>query len=96
MLSPRSVSAILWCTMRRRGSTVARTSGKAAAMVKIFATKMADEIVDHTVQAFGAMGVTKELPLQLMAQKARVMRIYEGPSEVHRMSLARQILESVK
>lgn len=65
-------------------------------MVKIFATEMTDEIVDHAVQAFGAMGVTKELPLQLMAQKARVMRIYEGPSEVHRTSLARQILESVK
>lgn len=69
---------------------------QAAAMVKIFATEMTDEIVDHAVQAFGAMGVTKELPLQLMAQKARVMRIYEGPSEVHRTSLARQILESVK
>ena len=41
------------------------------------------------------MGVTKELPLQLIAQKARVMRIYEGPSEVHRMTLARRILKSV-
>lgn len=67
-----------------------------AAMVKVFATEMAGEIVDHAMQAFGAMGVTKELPLQLMAQKARVMRIYEGPSEVHRMSLARNILASIK
>jgi acyl-CoA dehydrogenase len=57
---------------------------------------MVGEIVDHAVQAFGAMGVTKELPLQLMAQKARVMRIYEGPTEVQRMSLARQILASVR
>jgi alkylation response protein AidB-like acyl-CoA dehydrogenase len=69
---------------------------QAAAMVKIFATEMVGEIVDHAVQAFGAMGVTKELPLQLMAQKARVMRIYEGPSEVHRVSLARRILAGVK
>src|SRR5215213_8868075 len=69
---------------------------QAAAMVKIFAAEMAGEIVDHAVQAFGAMGVTKEMPLQLMAQKARVMRIYEGPSEVHRMAVARQILASVK
>ncbi len=67
----------------------------AAAMVKIFATEMVGEIADHAVQAFGAMGVTKELPLQLIAQKARVMRIYEGPSEVHRMTLARRILKSV-
>ena len=69
---------------------------QAAAMVKVFATEMAGEIVDHAMQAFGAMGMTKELPLQLMAQKARVMRIYEGPSEVHRMTIARRILASVK
>lgn len=69
---------------------------QAAAMVKIFATEMVGKIIDYAVQAFGAMGVTKELPLQLMAQKARVMRIYEGPSEVHRMSIARRVLASVK
>jgi len=69
---------------------------QAAAMVKVFATEMVGDIVDHAIQAFGAMGVTKELPLQLMAQKARVMRIYEGPSEVHRMTIARRILASVK
>lgn len=69
---------------------------QAASMVKIFATEMASEIVDYATQTFGAMGVTKELPLQLMAQKARVMRIYEGPTEVHRMSVARRILASVK
>ena len=67
-----------------------------ASMIKIFATEMAGEIVDYAMQSFGAMGVTKELPLQLMAQKARVMRIYEGPSEVHRMSVARRILASVR
>jgi alkylation response protein AidB-like acyl-CoA dehydrogenase len=57
---------------------------------------MVGEIVDHAVQSFGAMGVTKELPLQLMTQKARVMRIYEGPSEVHHVTIARRILASVK
>ena len=39
-----------------------------------------------------AMGVTKELPLQLFAQRVRAMRVYEGPSEVHRMVIARRIL----
>jgi acyl-CoA dehydrogenase len=66
------------------------------AMVKVFATEMVGEILDHAMQAFGAMGMTKELPLQLMAQKACVMRIYEGPSEVHRMTVAWGILASVK
>jgi acyl-CoA dehydrogenase len=67
-----------------------------ASMIKVFATEMASEILDHAIQSFGAMGVTKELPLQLMAQKVRVMRIYEGPSEVHRMSIAKRVLATIK
>jgi acyl-CoA dehydrogenase len=65
-------------------------------MLKVYATEMASEIIDNAMQSFGAMGVTKELPLQLMAQKVRVMRVYEGPSEVHRQTIARRILKSVK
>ena len=65
-------------------------------MIKVFATEMAADVIDRAMQAFGAMGVTKELPLQLMAQKVRVMRIYEGPSEVHRMTIARRILKEYK
>ena len=63
-----------------------------ASMIKVFATEMATEVIDHAMQTFGAMGVTKELPLPLMAQKVRTMRIYEGPTEVHRMVIARRIL----
>jgi len=64
-----------------------------ASMVKVFGTEMAQEVLDHAMQTFGAMGMTKELPLQLLAQQVRVMRIYEGPSEVHRMAIARRILK---
>lgn len=53
---------------------------------------MATEAIDHAMQTFGAMGVAKELPLQLLAQKVRTMRIYEGPSEVHRVVIARRII----
>jgi acyl-CoA dehydrogenase len=63
-----------------------------ASMVKLYGTEMVTEIIDHAMQAFGAMGMAKELPLQLMAQKARTMRIYEGPSEVHRMAIARRVI----
>jgi alkylation response protein AidB-like acyl-CoA dehydrogenase len=67
-----------------------------ASMVKVFATEMASEIIDSAMQTFGAMGVTKELPLHLMAQKARVMRVYEGPTEVHRMVIARRELGATR
>lgn len=63
-----------------------------ASMIKVFATEMASGVIDHAMQAFGAMGMTKEMPLQLMAQKVRTMRVYEGPTEVHRMVVARRQL----
>jgi acyl-CoA dehydrogenase len=63
-----------------------------ASMIKVFGTEMAQEVLDHAMQTFGAMGMTKELPLQLMASQVRVQRIYEGPSEVHRMAIARRML----
>lgn len=63
-----------------------------ASMIKLWGTEMATEVIDNAMQAFGAMGVAKELPLQLMAQKVRTMRVYEGPSEVHRMAIARRII----
>ena len=61
-------------------------------MIKVYATDMAWEIIDHAMQAFGAMGMTKELPLQLMASKVRTMRVYEGPDEIHRWVVARRVL----
>jgi len=61
-------------------------------MVKVFATEMAWEVIDHAMQCFGAMGMTKELPLHLMASSVRNMRIYDGPSEVHRMVVARNLM----
>lgn len=63
-----------------------------ASMIKVWGTEMATEIIDNAMQSFGAMGVAKELPLQLMAQKVRTMRVYEGPTEVHRMTIARRLI----
>jgi acyl-CoA dehydrogenase len=63
-------------------------------MIKSYATEMAWEVVDHAMQTFGAMGMTKELPLQLMASKLRTMRIYDGPTEVHKWVVARNLLGS--
>ncbi|MCI3134388.1 acyl-CoA dehydrogenase family protein [Phenylobacterium aquaticum] len=61
-------------------------------MIKVFATEMAWEVIDQAMQCFGAMGMTKEMPLQLMASSVRNMRIYDGPSEVHRMVVARNLM----
>jgi acyl-CoA dehydrogenase len=63
-----------------------------ASMLKVFATEMAGEVIDNAMQSFGAMGMTRELPLNIMAQRMRLARIYEGPSEAHRMVVARRTL----
>ncbi len=61
-------------------------------MIKAYAVEMAWEVVDHAMQVFGAMGMTRELPLHLMAARLRTMRIYEGPTEVHKWVVARNRL----
>ena len=63
-------------------------------MLKVYATEMAQEIIDHAMQAFGAMGMTKETPLNILAGRVRNMRIYDGPSEVHRMVVARNLMDT--
>src|SRR3954468_15537154 len=52
---------------------------QAAAMVKLFATEMVGEIVDHAMQAFGAMGMAKELPLQLRHRRPGSCGFTRGP-----------------
>ncbi len=64
-----------------------------ASMVKVYATEMAQEVIDHAMQSFGAMGMTRELPFAIMSERVRLSRIYEGPSEVHRMVIARRTLK---
>lgn len=63
-------------------------------MIKAYATEMAWEVVDRAMQTFGAMGMTRELPLHMMASKIRTMRIYDGPTEVHQWVVARNLLGS--
>ncbi len=71
-----------------------RDTRQEISMIKAFATEMAWEVVDRAMQTFGAMGMTKEMPLQLMAAKLRTMRIYDGPTEVHKWVVARNLLGS--
>lgn len=60
--------------------------------VKAYATEMAYEVLDHAMQMYGAMGMTKEIPLSLMSGHMRTMRIYDGPTEVHKWVVARNLL----
>jgi (R)-benzylsuccinyl-CoA dehydrogenase len=55
---------------------------------------MVGRVVDRAIQLFGGMGVSKDLPIEYMARASRVWRIFEGPSEVHRWFIARDLLRN--
>jgi len=64
-----------------------------ASMLKFYATEMATEAIDLSMQSWGAMGMCKDMPLHILSSEMRTMRIYDGPSEVHRMVVARSLLK---
>jgi acyl-CoA dehydrogenase len=63
-----------------------------ASVAKVFATETAFRVVDRCVQILGGMGVAKEYPFERWFREMRIKRIGEGPSEVHRMVVARELL----
>ena len=64
-----------------------------AAMVKVYATEMADRVVDCVLQIHGGMGYMKDSPIERAYRDARILRIYEGTSEVQRMIIAEELLK---
>ncbi|MFI4997393.1 MAG: acyl-CoA dehydrogenase family protein [Hyphomicrobiales bacterium] len=65
-----------------------------ASVAKVYATEIAGKVVDRCIQIFGGLGVAKEMPLERWYRELRIKRIGEGPSEVHRMVIARDLLGS--
>ena len=65
-----------------------------ASIAKLYCTEMGFRVVDRMMQIMGGMGVAKELALEHWFRALRVSRIVEGPSEVHRYVIARDLLGS--
>jgi alkylation response protein AidB-like acyl-CoA dehydrogenase len=63
-------------------------------VLKFYAARVLNEVIDRAVQVHGARGLTDETPLATMLMHARAGRIYDGPDEVHRMVVARRILKA--
>ncbi len=73
-----------------QGVTDLRMEGS---MLKVKATEMLTEIADRAIQLHGGVGLSKELGIEYVYRMVRVWRIVEGPSEIHRMSLAKRLLD---
>jgi alkylation response protein AidB-like acyl-CoA dehydrogenase len=63
-----------------------------ASMAKLFASEMAARVTDAALQIHGGYGFTRALPLERYVRDVRIMRIYEGSSEVQRNIIARSVL----
>jgi acyl-CoA dehydrogenase len=66
------------------------------AAIKVLTPQVLMNAVQRTIQVHGALGVTNELPLARMWQGAISMGIIDGPTEVHKVTVARQLLKRYK
>ena len=76
--------------MDNEGSSAAR---KEIAIIKFWGGHVLHDAIDRAIQVHGSLGFTTDLPLESMYKAARAGRIYDGPDEVHRQTVARQILK---
>ena len=63
-----------------------------SAMVKLYCSEMCNRVIDRAVQVHGGMGYMREFDIERMYRDARILRIYEGTSEVQRMIIAEDLL----
>jgi acyl-CoA dehydrogenase len=76
--------------MDRDGPAAARVE---IAMIKYYGAGVLYNVIDRAIQAHGSLGFSTDLPLEQMYRAARAARIYDGPDEVHKVTVARQVLK---
>ncbi len=67
---------------------------KQAAMAKYFASEVAETVASKAVEVFGGVGFTKDYPVEKLYRDAKIGRIYEGTSNMQRMTIAKQLLST--
>ncbi len=65
----------------------------AISLIKFRGAEYLHNVIDRAIQVHGAMGVTEDTPLAKMYRDARYARLYDGPDEVHRMVVARRLVQ---
>ena len=65
-----------------------------AAIVKLYASEAMTEVADKALQVHGGMGFSRELPMERYYRDARILRIFEGTTEIQKMIIGRHIIKS--
>jgi acyl-CoA dehydrogenase len=76
--------------MDQEGASAARVE---IAMIKYYGAGVLYNVIDRAIQVHGALGFSTDLPLESMYRHARAARIYDGPDEVHKVTVARRTLK---
>ncbi|HKY27433.1 MAG TPA: acyl-CoA dehydrogenase family protein [Pyrinomonadaceae bacterium] len=66
----------------------------AISLIKFYGARVLHDVIDRAIQVHGALGYSKDTPLEMFYRDARAARIYDGPDEVHRQAVAQRILQS--
>jgi acyl-CoA dehydrogenase len=66
------------------------------AVIKFWGARVMYNVIDRAIQIHGSLGYTTDLPLESMYRAARAARIYDGPDEVHKVTVARQVLKGYR
>lgn len=69
-----------------------RAARKDIALIKFYGASVLHNVIDRAIQVHGSLGYSDDLPLAWMYKAARAARMYDGPDEVHRETVARLIL----
>jgi len=69
-------------------------SRKEISLIKFYGANVLHNVIDRALQAHGSLGYSTDMPLEAMYRYARAARFYDGPDEVHKASVARQILRT--
>ncbi len=62
-----------------------------ASMTKVFVSETVNRVVDRAIQICGSLGISHDIPISQFFQEVRPFRIYDGATEVHKMSIARRL-----
>jgi len=76
--------------MDQVGASAARDE---IAMIKYYGATVLYNVIDRALQVHGSLGYSADMPLEAMYRAARAARIYDGPDEVHRQTVARRVLK---
>ncbi len=79
------------CRELDAGSPAARSTS----IAKTFGAEALHRVVDRSTQMCGGLGLSTDLPVAKVAREIRPFRIYDGPSEVHRRSIARRAVRAM-